>query len=615
MWKRLSATVLISMSAAAGLVASEALFFVTKRSFLSTIAVGAAAEASLLAVVYAMSLAGVLAILSGGLERALSRGGFHRTARVVGSAPAVVLLGGTLFLLFDTFTYTVLDFGVIDTTTGLQGLYLLGLGLLLARLSASVPRATDWLEHRSTSGPVGALGLLTSAFLLLWVAVAPTPGSPPERIEERNAVDVIILSGDGIELRHTSLGAYFRDTTPFLTELSAESIIAPRHYTNAASTGGAVVALLSGRDPLTTGVINATHALHGQQAFEHLPGLLRRAGYRTVDESLRDYADATDLNLREGFLSANHRDPRGWVGALIPLGRRHPTAALLLEKIRDRLSERLLHLAFVQRMVKRHRISAVQRSAEWNDESRVSALLQEIDNATDIPYFAHVHLLGTHGPLYHVEQPHWSQGQQLDKPYLRDFYDDAIRDFDRVVERVYRRLEERGRLDRTLLIINSDHGIRWATREPLPLVMRFPGGQPRGVLDAPTQRLDIAPTVLDQLGFAAPEWMEGRSLLRRPAPLSLPIFGVSHFSGPTPDGYGALGVLSLVECGQAASIVLVTNEIVQEQAADEAPWCPPRILSSPESTRAAFEERLRQHGYDPAALGTLRMVPAGTVPP
>jgi hypothetical protein len=96
---------------------------------------------------------------------------------------------------------------------------------------------------------------------------------------------------------------------------------------------------------------------------------------------------------------------------------------------------------------------------------------------------------------------------------MRDFYDDAIRDYDRYVSDIYRFLEEKGILENTLVIINSDHSRNPNVGLPVPLMMDFPGDQYSGVIDINTQRLDLAPTILDYLGIDIPEWMEGQSLL------------------------------------------------------------------------------------------------------
>ena len=117
----------------------------------------------------------------------------------------------------------------------------------------------------------------------------------------------------------------------------------------------------------------------------------------------------------------------------------------------------------------------------------------------------------------------FSQGRKQTEPYERDFYDDAIREFDAVVERIVRALEAAGQLDKTILILSSDHGEGWSAAR-IPLVFWFPGGAHAGRILANTQNLDIAPTLLDYLGIPVPAWMTGTSLLEGEPPEARPIF-------------------------------------------------------------------------------------------
>ena len=50
----------------------------------------------------------------------------------------------------------------------------------------------------------------------------------------------------------------------------------------------------------------------------------------------------------------------------------------------------------------------------------------------------------------------------------------------------------------------------------IPLVIRFPNGEYVGRVSQNVQTLDVAPTILDYLGFDIPKWMEGRSLISKP---------------------------------------------------------------------------------------------------
>ena len=69
--------------------------------------------------------------------------------------------------------------------------------------------------------------------------------------------------------------------------------------------------------------------------------------------------------------------------------------------------------------------------AGWGDEGRTAALLAWTDaSPARRPSPASIYL-GSHGPLYRVQQRHWSKEQRMDESFIREFSGDAIRDFDR----------------------------------------------------------------------------------------------------------------------------------------------------------------------------------------
>ena len=110
---------------------------------------------------------------------------------------------------------------------------------------------------------------------------------------------------------------------------------------------------------------------------------------------------------------------------------------------------------------------------------------------------------------------------------MPDFYDDAVLEFDGYFAEVIGHLKRTGKLERTLIVLGSDHGIFRETDTRLPLIIRLPAAPLRGKVSANAQTIDIAPTMLDLLGVEKPSWMTGASLLSRSTDPARPIF-VSH---------------------------------------------------------------------------------------
>ncbi len=86
-------------------------------------------------------------------------------------------------------------------------------------------------------------------------------------------------------------------------------------------------------------------------------------------------------------------------------------------------------------------------------------------------------------------------------------------------------LDETGQWDDTLVVFTSDHGEQLGDHHLLgklgyfdqsfriPLVIRAPGQPGGGIVDAPTESIDLMPTMLDWLGAPVPHTIDGRSLM------------------------------------------------------------------------------------------------------
>ncbi len=116
-----------------------------------------------------------------------------------------------------------------------------------------------------------------------------------------------------------------------------------------------------------------------------------------------------------------------------------------------------------------------------------------------------------------------------DLPFVVDSYDDCIADLDEQVGRLVDKLRKRGVLDRTWLIIASDHGESFGehagvfchgtslyqTEVHVPLLIVPPGGTATNQTVSETVSLrDLAATIVDVLGFQAGSPFPGQSLAR-----------------------------------------------------------------------------------------------------
>ena len=109
----------------------------------------------------------------------------------------------------------------------------------------------------------------------------------------------------------------------------------------------------------------------------------------------------------------------------------------------------------------------------------------------------------------------------------RQRYAESVRRMDIDVERVWQALEQRGKLDRTIVVLVGDHGeslydhhellhgdAYWNTVVNVPLVMRVPGldGNPE-IHQQLVSHVDLLPTLLELVGAVTPADIDGRSMV------------------------------------------------------------------------------------------------------
>ena len=149
----------------------------------------------------------------------------------------------------------------------------------------------------------------------------------------------------------------------------------------------------------------------------------------------------------------------------------------------------------------------------------VDLALKWLDGVADQRFFAWMHLYDPHAP-YISPEPYRSE-------YRGHPYRGAIAFTDAQVGRVFDYLDARGLSDNTIVIVTADHGeglgehgeethgfFVYESAMRVPLIVRAPGRglTPRRV-SQPVRTVDIMPTVLDLIGAAPPQPVEGVSLV------------------------------------------------------------------------------------------------------
>lgn len=480
-----------------------------------------------------LSLLAALPFMLAGLLPGLRR--FRALLAVPARLIAALWLASLALLLVDNFTYVVLKFGIVNAQGAARGLYIAFFIGTLAVAYRETGAAARSIEGYLQGGPSAAsrlparifaaltgASLLVSIFFLFSGLNQWFHQQRGEALAAQNRPHIILITADGINAVNMSAYGYERDTTPFLRNLRQTSLFAENAFTNASNTSGSLISLLSGRNPTATRVLYPPDTLQGEDAYLHLPGILRSMGYLTVQFSFPYYADACHLNMQQGFEICNDRQVSSSV--LMQVRKLLPGSnASFIYESGTRLASRLAHIFFIRDMDNPYQ--AVTKTPEMIDDgeklAKTLALLDDVDQ----PLFLHLHYMSTHGPTFYPQTQVFSAGQNPadQEPWNDDFYDDAILQFDGFVETIVKALQAGGMYDDTILFIGSDHGKKSTTVTRLPFLIHFPGGERSGVLRSDVQNLDLAPTLLDYLDAPLPDWMEGTSLLRG-EPGSRPIF-------------------------------------------------------------------------------------------
>jgi arylsulfatase A-like enzyme len=164
----------------------------------------------------------------------------------------------------------------------------------------------------------------------------------------------------------------------------------------------------------------------------------------------------------------------------------------------------------------------------------IPAALDFLDRTTDRPFFLSIGLVETHtltsgtGTFGYPGTDDRYVAPPPTMPSLPETRSDmasfaaAARVVDDGVGAVLDRLAAQGLLERTLVVLTTDHGVAMpgmkATLTDLGtgvmLIIRGPGGFTGGrVIEPLVTQLDLFPTLCDLLGLDRPDWLEGTSLL------------------------------------------------------------------------------------------------------
>lgn len=537
----------------------------------------------------------------------------QKTRNLLISLLAALTLASAGLLLFDNFTYTFWKFGISTSKGFIRALYALGFLIVFVILDFELARLLSLFQKRFQRLSLKvARALLIAIFassLVFTIPFLKTPSRTSNVIAQPQGYhNVILVTADGLNANRMSVYGYERQTTPFLETVVSELLLSTNHLPNSGNTSGAITSLLTSKYPSQTRVLYPPDILRGEDSYQHLPAILNSLGFYSAQFSINHYADAKDLNFSEGFDEVNGERMSGGFSFWRALNKRFPeNGRLLLLELEDRLTERLKHILFIE-PISNSFVQITMRSQDFRDNEKVVDTLDLLQEKEE-PVFVHLHWMGTHGSKYYPEHTTFSShiDRENQKAWDKDLYADSILDFDAGLESLILGIEEIGEGKQTLVVISADHGQGYSAGTRIPLILWSSSGFSQPTPSVNTQSLDVAPTILDYLQIAQPDWMQGQSILD-PGYISVPVIGVGTKSVT---GRGDLGwsldasyinapfyqfdYITISDCSRYYKLNL--DELVWNRytiGGYKTP-CEPRLL--PEDVRQLVIDHMSENGF------------------
>ena len=347
------------------------------------------------------------------------------------------------------------------------------------------------------------------AGLLLVVAVATQfefslpareAGTPADLVglRDRDDLNVVFIVVDTMRADHLSSYGYERATTPNMDTLAQFGIRFADVISQSTWTKASMASLWTGAYPANHEILRFNHVMPDEALMP--AEILRQAGLRTAGI------------WRNGWVAPNFGFSQGFDVYL------HPTPG------------------DAQRKLQRTRPGG--GVVPGSDEDVAMATFEFVDTFGTERFFLYVHMMDLHQYVYDQNAPDFGSS------YL-DAYDAALNWSDRVVGLIVNHLEDRGLLEKTLIVITSDHGeafqehgteghARNLFREVIqvPWIISLPFAlEPGIVVEERVENVDVWPTLLDLLGMPSLVQPDGRSLL----PTMLAAGGVAVEGDPAAD--------------------------------------------------------------------------------
>jgi len=402
-----------------------------------------------------------------------------------------------------------------------------GYASLVLACGAALPLSRTLMERdravRATSAVLAIGGGAIVVALAFWLprhraeqersAIAALPAAPD------GAPNVLLIILDTVRADYLSLYGATEETTPNLLRWSQRATVFDQAYSTAPWTTPSHASLFTGQYPSIHGA-SFTTAL--APTHKTLADVLQAHGWATGGFTANYVATRYESGLSQGFL-------------------RYVDLMNSFEEIAKSTSitqsDNILLFWSSMEVGRGGRISLKRFfssdftphfTEQAHDEKSAAQVRGEFTEWMDQlpagrPFFAFLNMFDAHSP-YRPPEPYFSMFKN--PPLSIDRYRGGIRYMDDQLDSLFRGLEQRGKLENTIVIVTADHGEQFGEHKQLahgnslyrqllhvPLFVMYPKSVPQGArVQTQVSGVDVPATVLDLAGVPRDSAIGGRSL-------------------------------------------------------------------------------------------------------
>jgi len=348
-----------------------------------------------------------------------------------------------------------------------------------------------------------------------------------------DAPNVLLIILDTMRSANMHLYGYERQNTPVLERIATQSVVFQNAIAPAPWTLPSHAAMFTGLNP---DELSANYVSPLDNAQPTLAERLAAHGYETAGFVANHHYTGFDTGLARGF--ATYEDYKVTVKQTMRSS--WPMQALYFfnpvffggnATIGKTDEDKVLQVPPKSWAHAKRAIEVVDEFLAWQSA------------VPDRPYFAFLNMYDAHDPRY--APPDIRKRFHYQLPNV-EFYDAAMAYMDREVGRALDSLAARGSLEKTVVIVASDHGELFGEHQiwghanslyldvlKVPLIMRYPARLPGGArVERTTSLSDLGATITDLAGLPRQAWLPGHSLVplmnSLPGAISSPVISYAH---------------------------------------------------------------------------------------